>query len=160
MPLTRAAVKLRGFCVGPQTITPLVGEDDLALLVPADEPISVGAPPVAPDLVSDISFVDAGAVRMRDSAGYVVSWARDVIAGRPRFTVSWTGLTKTERDLVIEFLRGVEITTQVAGGRNAFDIELDGESSGVTKVRPVEKFRDSWEHMTAYKVSVAVEEVW
>ena len=157
----QAAVKLRLFLRGPQAVVITAGEDDLALLIPSDEPISVGPPPIAPALIEELSLSDdaGGGVRtVPDSAGYIVSMP---LAGgyRPRFSVRWQGLTFSERNLVLEFLRGVDFTSQVAGGRSAFDVELDGPGSGVTKVRPVEPFSDTWETKTAYTIEVKVEEI-
>lgn len=154
-----AAVKLRPFTAGPQTVMPIAGEDDLALLVPADEPISAGAPPLRPGLVEEMTLTPAAVRRMHDSAGYTVSARMDNIpgaGGRARFKVRWKGMNKSERDSVIGFLRSV---TQVGGTWRSFDVELDGPGLGVTRVRPIAAFRDTWAMMTGYSVEVDVEEV-
>jgi hypothetical protein len=157
----KTAVKLSRFLVPPQTVNPVAGVDDLAFLVPVDEPLSVGAPPVTPSLVSDLSFDAEGLVRvMGDSAGYLTGAPLDIGGiARPLFRVEWDGELLSDRNLVIEFLRGLEVGTQVGHERNAFDIELDGPGSGITKVRPVEPFLDEQMGMKAYRISVLCEQV-
>lgn len=161
IPPALAAVKLRPFTMSPQTLTPTAGVDNLAILVPTGEPLSVGAPPVRPGLVAGVGFSPDGAGRvMNDSAGYAVSSPLDVKGSRrPLFDVEWDGVTLAERNLVVAFLQGLDLPTQVGHERSAFDVELDGPGSGVTHLRPIEPFIDEWMAMAAYRVKVRCEQV-
>lgn len=155
----KAAVKLKAFTMPAQEVEITAGEDDLALLIPSVEPLSVGFPPVRPKLVAEISF-DAGTRIVEDSAGYVTGMPLDVSgAYRPRFKVQWVGLTLAERNQVRAFLGNGDIASCVCHTRNAFDVELDGPGSGATKLRPVEAFRDVWEGKPAYGIEVLCEQV-
>jgi hypothetical protein len=149
-----AAVRLKPFFSGADPLVLTAGEDGLAFLIPAAEPLSAGAPPVPPVLLQGLSTQHNGRV-MPTRSGQVATTSLQTMP-RPTVTVKWDGLTLTERASVLSFLRDT-----CGAGVLAFDLEPDGPGSGAVKVRQVgpESLEDVWESRPAYSVTVQCEEV-
>lgn len=145
------AVQLAPWTTGPNTITPTAGEGGLAILIPIAEPLSVGAPPLAPVLVRRLA-VGYPVRRVQVRSGEIAALALDT-KPRPRFSVLWDGLEKSDRDLLLAWIKG-----DLEGTRFAFDLAVDGTEEVVT-VRPVADALDEWRNKAAYAVSMDVEEV-
>jgi hypothetical protein len=142
-----AGVRLREFALGQDPVAPTAGEDGFAALVPVDEPLSAGPPPVAPILVRRAE--DLWAVRgVRCGSGHLVTSGL-ASHPRPRWSVGWTGLTLAQRELLWAFLvqdaDGVCCGAQ--GGLRAMDIRIDGAGSSIVPVRPVGPVTE--DHFTA-----------
>lgn len=146
------AARLRPFISGPNTVTPTAGANNLALLIPAAEPLSVGLPPVQPVLGRRIS-VPYRVRRVGVRSGQTAALALDV-APRPRFQVVWDGLVKADRDALLAW-----IAEELEGTRFAFDLEVEGPGSTPVTVRPVADALDEWMDKAAYRISLEVEEV-
>lgn len=140
-----AAIRFRDWQPPADTVTPLT-----PWLLPADEPVSVGEPPVAPTLVS-VLRVGLPRRSVRCASGWRITAPLDLVA-RPRMTVTWDGVTKADRDAVLAFLRD-----EVGHRAGAFGVRLDGPASELTTVRPLEDARDEWIHKHAYRVTIEVE---
>jgi len=108
---------------------------DFLALVPIDEPLSVGPPPVLPALVRRLSLgfaVRSIAVR----AGYRVT-SPLATTHRTRYAVAWPALDDQERADLLAFFRDEVHADSLGGGRVGFDLEPDGPGSGVVVVRPL-----------------------
>jgi hypothetical protein len=122
-------VRLGPFKTGQEPLTPVPGEDGLVLLVPVDEPLSAGAPPVAPDLVQGVEpGWDDLVVQRRVRSGEMVSFPV-ATAPRPRWRISWTTLVASERAALVAFLRDEVASDGTAGGVQGFTVYPDGEGS-------------------------------
>ena len=147
------AVKVSDWKQGAEALTLTPGEDDLALLLPAAEPVSVGEPPYAPDLVARLST--GHRVRLaRCRSGELISHSLGTKA-RPVLTLAWSGLTLAERDTLTDWFRDT-----VQGTRNAFTIRPDGPDTTTVNVRLLTDMTSSWRSRPAYDIlDVAVEEI-
>jgi hypothetical protein len=92
------------------------------------EPLSVGVPPIAPDLVRRLAT--GLPVRVVESEAGIVHTVPVDVAARPRVSVAWSGLTLARRNTLRTWLVGA-----VLGGVMAFDLEPDGPGSGALRVR-------------------------
>lgn len=152
------AISLRAWRTGAQTVTPTEGSGGFHALAPIDEPGSVGAPPVTPDFVEGLSWT--WPMRRKVARSGQVRTAPADNAARPRMTVRWTALTKSERDTLLAWFEAdVQWTVK------AFDLEPDGPGTGSMTVRPIENPVDTYQghrsnHAGIYRVEVTVEEVW
>jgi hypothetical protein len=109
--------------------------------VPIDEPLSAGAPPVAPDLVRRITLPQDGVAGGRVRSGELITWAT-ATGSRPRYRVVWTHLTQSQRDLLQAF-----IVQDLEGRRYAMDVQIDGlvyGGVGVAPLRPLEPVREEF----------------
>jgi hypothetical protein len=126
------AIQLADFAAGPETVDPLA-DATFRALVPVAEPISAGAPPVLPSLVDRIQAVWPVS-RRRTRSGWLIT-APTATRPRPRFTLTWPGLTQEEADALLEFLE-----VDVGRTRFAMTVQVDGPlagSAGAITVRPL-----------------------
>ncbi|MFZ2875480.1 MAG: hypothetical protein WAZ94_13485 [Phycisphaerales bacterium] len=159
-PTVTPAVQFRPWRTGANGTAPVAGDGGFQPLVPIDEPLSVGAPPVTPALVAAMNYTDpthrtavrSGWVRTRPAGG----------SPRPTFRVSWRGLSKTERDSLLDWFAGTVRWTLLA-----FDVEVDGPGTGAVRVRavvtPVDRLvarAGDGDTDGVYEIDVDVEEVW
>lgn len=149
--MTTAGARLKPFTTGTETVAITPGETGTYPIVGA-EPATVGAPPVTPSLVAGLSVRLATRV-LRSRSGHVCTSAVET-AGRPRARVVWAGLTRSQRDSLIAWIRGT-----LRGPLNAFLIEPDGPGSGTVRVRMVGDPTDTWVNRNGWSVESAVEEV-
>lgn len=147
-------VKLGPLATGQETLTPSAGQDGLKLLVPVDEPLSVGAPPVAPSFVRRASSPH----RVRSVAtrsGHRATCPRDT-APRVTFEVGWIGLSASERTSLRSWLAGM-----LRHGVWGFDLKPDGSAGSTVVVRPTGPVAESWRGETAFDLErVTCEEVY
>jgi len=150
------AVKLGPWSGGADSSSPgpVEGVDGFRALVPVVEPGSVGAPPVAPDLVREVRAPFD--VRMvRACSGQPVTCPNN---GEPRarFTVGWKTVTRVERYALILWARDV-----VQGTRFGWDLEVDGIGGSTTRtVRFLEDPTISWKGTAAFELEeIEVEEL-
>jgi hypothetical protein len=123
-------INLKSWATGVDPVVPLAGIGGLALLIPAAEPLNVGAPPHAPDLVHALGI--AGEVRaVRSRSGHLVTCPMDT-AARARYRVAWTGLTTATRADMRAWLRD-----EVKEDLFSWTLEPDGPGlvGGELKVR-------------------------
>jgi hypothetical protein len=139
---------------GANTVTPVDGVGGFRTLVPIAEPASAGAPPTVPSLINGITVEFPGRA-MADAAGYDVTAPLGPSLPRVTCRVSWTGLSKSERDALCEFLAGAD---DVGNGLRAFALEPDGPDTGSVAVRPTAPPRDEYVGRGVYRVWVDVEE--
>lgn len=125
--------------LAPQEETTLsVGVDGLALLIPGSEPLSAGAVPINPDLIDGLSS-SLPSRRVRSRAGYDQTSPAET-KQRPEVRVSWTGLTRAQRDTLMTFLR-----VDCKGGELAFSAKVDGSDAATSRAfRMLEDPADEW----------------
>jgi len=122
------AVRLAPFRGGPSPVTPSLGVDGFAPLVSIAEPLSVGAPPVAPSRIRGLeSSHDVRAMRYR--SGGTVTCALDT-GTRAVFEIEWDGLTASESDALESFME-----SQASWTALAIDIFPDGPDGDAVSVR-------------------------
>lgn len=125
--MTTPAITLAPFRSPAPAFTPSIGTGSTQLipLVPVAEPISVGAPPTAPNFVTSVDPGYDGVVRSRRTASGHLKTSTTRSAPRPRFSVEWRGLSKSERDALWAWiLQDLGVTEK------AFTVELDGVDGG------------------------------
>ncbi len=123
--MTTPGVEFAGVSPGAGSVTPTGGVGGLVLALPADEPLSVGPLPVAPDLVRSVDL--AYAVRsVRSRSGALVTSPLASVP-RPAYRLSWSRLTESEAAELRAFM-----VDDAEGVRFAFDLEIDGVGSGAT----------------------------
>lgn len=149
--MTTAGAKLKPFTTGSETIAIAPGETGTYPLVGA-EPATVGAPPVTPSLMDGLSIGQASRI-VRSRSGHVCTSALET-ARRPRARVAWVGLTQSERDSLLAWIRGT-----LRGPLNAFALEPDGPGSGTVRVRMVGDPVDTWVNRRGWSVEAPIEEV-
>lgn len=115
-----ARAQLRDFETGSDPVTLVAGEDDLELLVPLSEPLSVGAPPVRPSLVRRIEIPGGASIR-RSVGGHPKVRDREG-ASRPQYEISWGALTQAEHDTLRDWLDNTLNLTEFA-----FEVNLDDD---------------------------------
>lgn len=156
--MTTPAVQLAPWLAPQEETTLSVGVDGLALLVPGTEPASAGAVPINPDLVEGLETT-LPSRRVRSRAGYDQTSPAGT-KPRPIVRVSWTGLTRAQRDTLMTFLRG-----DCGGGERAFSVKVDGSDAVSTRAfRMLEDPADEWVARDrgadgVYRVSVGCEQV-
>lgn len=143
---------------GTDPITPTDGEDGFTALCPVAEPVSVGAPPLTPGLVGDITL-GQNVIEKRVVAGYTLSRPRALVQRR-RMNVAWTNITGSQRNTMLAWIVG-----DLRGTLNAFSLAIDGAGESSIKVRFTdqgvsESHIDQGGGVHVYTISGEVEEVY
>ena len=148
-----ASRPLAGWFAGADPVTPVAGVDGFEPLIPTAEPVSIGDPPVVPDLVDGL---DAGwsVTRKLVASGQVITRSA-MTECRPRLTLRWTALTLTQRNLMRDF-----IDADLPNGVKAFRLYPDGADGDAVKVRAVGAWRETMPAKGVYSIEVDVEEVY
>lgn len=109
-------------------VLPTPGVDGFVALQPLAEPLSVGKPPVTPDLVQSVRPVEL--VRsVRACSGHLMTTPLDG-GGRALFSVGWTTLSSAEAATLLSWL---DVDLQYT--RFAFTLQPDGPDGAEVEVR-------------------------
>lgn len=117
------AVQLRPFEHAVQPVYPdgpRGGVDDLLQLVPIEEGVTYGEPPVMPVLVRRVEH-DAHVRRVMSVAGTAITCPLRS-AARVRYAVTWPVMSQSERDAFLVWLR-----EEVQFTRNAWPLRIEGD---------------------------------
>lgn len=150
------AVQL-GPMLAPATtgVTPPVdGDDDFAALVPIDEPLSAGEPPIAPALIVSASKQYPARI-MRSVAGYPHSAPLGTDA-RATGTLQWNEIDGGARGDVLDWLASV---TGGANGAAGITVRPDGPEGPELIVRPTAEPVTTQTARDVFTVTLAVEVV-
>lgn len=149
--MTTAAIRLDRLAQGAETTVITPGVDDFVALVPLSEPISVGAPPIAPSVIIRASqALDLERRRVRSGPDVTFPLAT---TPRPRYAVEWHGLTQEENETLRDWIVG-----ELEQTLRAFTIAPD-EGEDVV-VRMTEDSAEQWRNQSAWdRVSIECEEV-
>lgn len=148
-----AAVAFAPYACGPEPLTIPAGEDGFVSLVDLFEPISAGAPPIAPAFIRRI---DAGGdvVRITPRSGPTITRPR-LSCDRARYTVGWNGMDREARDALLAWVRD-----DLGGMLRGFYIEPDGPGTGAVRVRMTADYTDLWRNRPVWdSAEVECEEV-
>ena len=134
------AIRFMPWKAGPDPATPTDGVDGLTLLLPVSEPVSVGAPPVRPDLVRTFAPGWESPIAKRTVSGHIVTRPA-CTAQRPTYRVAWTAIGQEDRDALLAWWTGT-----LGGTELSWNLEPDGADNGVVKVRFTSAMRET--HVT------------
>ena len=144
---------LAGWFAGVDPVTPEAGIGGFEPLIPITEPVSIGDPPLSPDLVDAL---DTGwAVTRKSVASGQVVTRSAMTECRPKLVLRWTAMSLTQRNLMRDF-----IDADLPNGVQAFQIYPDGADGDPVKVRAVGAWREIMPAKGVYSIEVDVEEVY
>lgn len=145
-----AAVKLRQFLGGSESLTLTPGQDDLELLIPGSETLSAGVCPVPPSLVLAVDVSEPAATAPVRSGQ--LKTQRTATKRRGQIELRWT-VDETDRNTLVAFFRD-----EVGQHLRPFfvDLDLDGNLS---RLRPLAPPQFSWDSKAGHTITASCEEI-
>lgn len=145
-----AAVKLRQFLGGSESLALAPGQDGLELLIPGSETLSAGLCPVAPSMTLAVDLGEPIAmVRVRSGQ---TKTQRVATKRRGEVELRWT-VPEADRNALLAFFRD-----EVGQHLRPFFADLDIDGS-LSRLRPLSPPQFSWDTMAGHTITVRCEEI-
>ncbi|MEO1277596.1 MAG: hypothetical protein AAFV77_01385 [Planctomycetota bacterium] len=148
--MSGAAISLRQFLGGAESLLLTPGTDGLELLIPGQETISAGVCPIVPSLITAVEVREPTA-QTRVRSGQLKT-SRVFTKRRGGLSIRWT-LDSTELDTLREFFRD-----QVGQHLRPFFVAPDVDANLVA-VRPLAPPQESWDSKPGHTITASCEEM-